>query len=140
LRVRARDGSLWNSFAGNEAVLEKGITIDVTPPTLQLLEDDRYVNFGGVGAIVYKTSADTVTSGVRVGERFFPGFPGVATATDGHFALFAHPYDAKPGERAILVATDRAGNTREMRLVYELKDVRYRKSTIALSERFLQNK
>ena len=43
-------------FRGNEAVLEKNLTIDITPPTLELIADDRYVNFGGVGAIVYKAS------------------------------------------------------------------------------------
>ena len=37
-------------------------------------------------------------------------------------------------------ATDKAGNTREMRLVYQLKNVRYRKSTIAVSDSFIQNK
>jgi murein DD-endopeptidase MepM/ murein hydrolase activator NlpD len=40
----------------------------------------------------------------------------------------------------VLVATDKAGNTREMRLAYELKDVRYKKSTLAISDSFLQNK
>ena len=59
LRVSARDGSLWNFFKGNETVIQKNLTIDVTPPTLELIADDRYVNFGGVGAIVYKPSADT---------------------------------------------------------------------------------
>jgi len=27
----------------------KNITIDITPPTLELFADDRYINFGGVG-------------------------------------------------------------------------------------------
>jgi len=40
----------------------------------------------------------------------------------------------------MVVATDKAGNTREMRLAYELKNVKYKKSTIALSDNFLQNK
>ena len=40
----------------------------------------------------------------------------------------------------LLIATDKAGNTREMRLAYELKNVKYKKSTIALSDGFLQNK
>jgi hypothetical protein len=56
-------------------VLEKKLTIDITPPTLELIADDRYVNFGGVGVIVYKASADTATSGVKIGDYFFPGFP-----------------------------------------------------------------
>ena len=132
LRVTARDASLWHFFSGNEAVLEKNLTIDITPPTLELIADDRYVNFGGVGAIVYKASADTATSGVKIGDYFFPGFPGQVKDHPDHFlALFAHPYNAPPEARPTLVATDKAGNTREMRLAYELKNVRYKKSTLA---------
>jgi murein DD-endopeptidase MepM/ murein hydrolase activator NlpD len=56
------------------------------------------------------------------------------------FVLFAHPYDTPPETRATLVATDKAGNTREMRLSYELKNVKFRKSTIALTDSFLKNK
>jgi murein DD-endopeptidase MepM/ murein hydrolase activator NlpD len=141
LRVTARDGSLWKFFSGNETVFEKKLTIDVTPPTVELIADDRYVNFGGVGAIVYKPSPDTVTSGVKIGDYFFPGFPGQIKDRPEHFfALFAHPYNVKADARAMLVATDKAGNTREMALVYELKNVKYRKSTIALSDSFLQGK
>ena len=141
LRVRARDDSLSNAFKGNEAAVEKQVTVDVTPPTVELVADDRYVNFGGVGAIVYKASADTVTSGVKLGERFFPGFKGVVKGQpEQYFAFFAHPYDAAPEARPALVATDKAGNTREVRVAYELKGQKYRKSTIALTDAFLQNK
>jgi len=141
LRVSARDASLWRWFGGNETTFEKSLAVDITPPTLELIADDRYVNFGGVGAIVYKPSADTATSGVKVGERFFPGFAGVIKDHPDHFfALFTHPYDAAADARPTLVATDKAGNTREMRLAYELKNVKYHKSTIAISDSFLQNK
>jgi len=138
LRVTARDASLWR---GNEAVLEKNLTIDITPPTLELIADDRYVNFGGVGAIVYKASADTATSGVKIGDYFFPGIAGqVKDHPDHLLVLFAHPYNAPPEARPTLVATDKAGNTRERQLAYELKNVRYKKSTIAISDSFVQNK
>jgi murein DD-endopeptidase MepM/ murein hydrolase activator NlpD len=141
LRIAARDASLARLGAGNEVVVEKALTIDITPPTLELVADDRYVSFGGVGAIVYKTSADVATTGVKVGNRFFPAFRGqVKDHPDHLFALFAHPYDAAADSKAVLVATDKAGNARELRLVYELKNVKYRRSTIALSEGFLRDK
>jgi murein DD-endopeptidase MepM/ murein hydrolase activator NlpD len=99
------------------------------------------VNFGGVGVIVYKPSADTATSGVKMGPHFFPGFAGPIKGRPDHYlALFAHPYNVPPETRPTLVATDRAGNTREMRIAYELKNVKYKKSTIALPDAFLQNK
>lgn len=141
LRVSARDGSLWKFFRGNETVLQKELTIDITPPTIALIADDRYVTFGGVGAIVYKPSQDTVKSGVRVGDYFFPGFQGQVKGQPDHFiALFAHPYNVPDGAKPVLVATDKAGNAREMPLVYELKGAKYRKSTIAISDSFIQNK
>ena len=141
LRITARDASLWHLFKGNETVLAKNVTIDITPPTLDLIADDRYVNFGGVGVIVYKPSADTATSGVKMGDHFFPGFAGqVKDHPDYFLALFAHPYNAAPEARPTLVATDKAGNTREMRLAYELKNVKYKKSTIDISDNFLHNK
>lgn len=139
LRISARDNSLWNLFRGNEIVVEKNVSIDITPPTVELIADDRYVNFGGVGVIVYKSSADTVTSGVKIGGHFYPGFQGQIKAHPDHFiALFAHAYNVPAESRAVLVATDKAGNTREMPLAYELKNVKYRKSTIALSDSFIQ--
>jgi murein DD-endopeptidase MepM/ murein hydrolase activator NlpD len=141
LRVAARDRSLWGFFKGNETVVEKKMSIDVTPPTLELIADDRYVNFGGVGVIVYKPSADTATSGVKIAGHFFPGFGGQVKGHPDYFlAMFAHPYNAPADAKAVLVATDKAGNTREMGLVYELKNVKYKKSTIALSDNFLQSK
>jgi murein DD-endopeptidase MepM/ murein hydrolase activator NlpD len=39
-----------------------------------------------------------------------------------------------------LLATDRAGNTREMKLVYELKNVKYKKSSIRIDDNFIQQK
>ena len=141
LRISARDGSMWGWFKGNQTVLEKQLTIDVTPPTLELIADDRYMNFGGSGAIVYKPSSDTVTSGVKIGEYFFPGTRGSVKGQPEHlFVLFAHPYNVPAGARPVIVATDKAGNAREMPLAYELKNVNYRKSTIAVSEGFLQTK
>ena len=112
LRVTARDASLWNFFRGNETVIEKNLTIDITPPALELIADDRYVNFGGVGAIVYKSSADATTTGVRIGNYFFPGFKGqIKDQPDYFIALFAHPYNVPADAKAVLVATDKAGNS-----------------------------
>ena len=122
-------------------VIQKNLSIDLTPPSIELIADDRYVNFGGVGVIVYKASADTATSGIKLGSHYFPGFQGQVKGHPDYFiAFFAHAYDVPPDARAQLVASDKAGNTKEMALTYELKDVKYKKSTIAISDNFLQNK
>ena len=140
LRISARDRSLWRFFRGNQTVIEKNLTIDITPPTLELLADDPYVNFGGVGIIAYKPSADTVKSGVQIGKYFFPGYKGQTKDAGTYLVFFAHPYDVPEAEKAILIATDKAGNTRQMALAYTLKNVKYKKSTIAISDEFIQSK
>ena len=141
LHVSARDASFWHFFKGNEAVLEKNVSVDFTPPTIELVADDRYVNFGGVGILVYRTSPDTVTSGVKIGNYFFPGFGGqIKDHPDYQLALFAHPFNVAADARPSLVATDKAGNSQEVKISYNLKNVLYRKSTIALTDAFLQNK
>ena len=140
LRISARDRSLWRFFRGNQTVIEKNLTIDITPPTLELLADDPYVNFGGVGVIAYKPSADTVKSGVQIGKYFFPGYKGQTKDAGTYLVFFAHPYDVPEEEKAILIATDKAGNTRQMALAYTLKNVKYKKSTIAISDEFIQSK
>jgi murein DD-endopeptidase MepM/ murein hydrolase activator NlpD len=140
LRISARDRSLWRFFRGNLTVIEKNLTIDITPPTLELLADDPYVNFGGVGVIAYKPSPDTIKSGVQIGKYFFPGYKGQTKDPGTYLVFFAHPYDVPEAEKAILIATDKAGNTRQMALAYTLKNVKYKKSTIAISDEFIQSK
>jgi murein DD-endopeptidase MepM/ murein hydrolase activator NlpD len=139
-RVSARDRSLWNFFRGNESTIQKNVTIDVTPPTIELIADDPYINFGGSGLIVYKASADTVSSGIKIGPYFFPGYKGQIKDPDAYIAFFAHPYNVAPEEKASLVATDKAGNTRQLKLSYTLKDVRYKKSTIPIADDFIETK
>jgi len=132
LRVSARDRSFWRFFRGNETVVQKNLTIDITPPVVELIADDAYINFGGVGLIVYKPSPDTASSGVKIGEYFFPGYKGQTKDPNAHIAFFAHPYNVAENEKAQLIATDKAGNSRQLRLAYTLKGVSYKKSTISL--------
>jgi murein DD-endopeptidase MepM/ murein hydrolase activator NlpD len=139
-RVSARDRSWWNFFRGNETLIQKNVSIDITPPTVELIADDPYINFGGCGLITYKTSSDTVTSGVKIGNYFFPGYKGQTKDPNTYIAFFAHPYNLSEDEKASLVATDKAGNSRELRLAYTLKDVRYKKSTIPITDEFIQAK
>jgi murein DD-endopeptidase MepM/ murein hydrolase activator NlpD len=141
LSVSARDRSLWGFFRGNESSVQKNVTIDITPPTIETIADDRYVNFGGVGVVVYKAAADAVTSGVKLGDYFFPGYKGqIKDHPDYYLAFFAHAYNVPEDRRAAIVASDKAGNSREVRLAYELKNVRYKKSTLSISDEFIAAK
>lgn len=140
LRVVARDRSYWNFLRGNQTSLEKKIHVDFTPPRIELIADDRYVNFGGAGMIIYRVTPDTRLSGVRVGGYFFPGYGGQLEDPALVVALFAHPYDLPQSERAFIEASDAAGNRARVPLTYELKPVRYRRTSIRVEEAFIRTK
>jgi murein DD-endopeptidase MepM/ murein hydrolase activator NlpD len=138
LQVTARDRSYWRFFQGNETTVQKNITVDTTPPTLELLSDDRYVNVGGSGMVIYKASSDTEKSGVRIANYFFPAYK--IKEPERYAVFFAHPYDVPDNEKAVVVAEDGAGNARQVGLSYTLKGVRYRKSTLSVDDQFIQSK
>lgn len=138
LRVTAWDYSYWKFFKGNKTSIEKEVTVDLTPPTLQLVIGDRYVSFGGSGLVLYRSSPDTVKSGVEIGEYYFPGYKGVVKDPDIYAVFFAHPYDVPPGEKAAITAQDPAGNSAQFDLSYVLQNVRYKKRTVQVSGNYIQ--
>jgi murein DD-endopeptidase MepM/ murein hydrolase activator NlpD len=138
LQVKAIDRSYWRFFKGNETTVQKNIVLDTTPPTLELISGDAYVNFGGTGFVVYKASSDTQKTGVRIAQYFFPGYK--VKDPDRFAAFFAHPYDLGPQEKAVIVAEDGAGNGGQAALSYTLKGVRYKKSTLTIDDHFIESK
>lgn len=140
IRVTALDRSYWGFFRGNKTTLNKNVKIDLTPPRAEIFSREHYINFGGSGIVVYKTSQDAVKSGVKIGDYFFPGYKGYFKNPDVYLAVFAYPYNLPPDERVVVVAEDAAGNSKEAGFFYILKYIRYRKSTIDVTDDFIRRK
>lgn len=139
LKVSAEDRSRLKIFSGNKTKINKKVNMDLVPPKIDVISTDQYVNHGGSGLVVYKASPDTVHSGVRIGDYFFPGYKANFKDEDVHMAFFAYPHDVEPGENIILIAQDHAGNEKTSRIFYRLRDINYRKSNINISENFVEN-
>jgi murein DD-endopeptidase MepM/ murein hydrolase activator NlpD len=139
LRVAAKDRSYW-MLKGNETILDKKVVLDLTPPTVELISDDLYINLGGSGFVIFRASPDTVKSGVQIAGYFFPASKGLLKAPNTYAVFFAHPYDVPADKRAAIVAQDAAGNAKELPLAYTLKNVSYRKSTLVVGDPFIQRK
>jgi hypothetical protein len=113
---------------GNEASFDRSVIIDITPPTLELVADDRYINFGGVGALVYKVfrghgderREDRPSTSSRLQGR------GEGQARELLRALRPSLRHGTRAPRLRSSATDKAGNTRTMAIAYELKNVKYK--------------
>ena len=113
------------------------------PPRLVVLSSFHYVNHGGAELIVYRVTPSDSESGVRVGDRFFRGYPasaaGVADADQSmRVALFALLYDQEIDTPMRLFARDEAGNEAEIEFDHRVFPRRFRRSRITISDRFLE--
>ena len=139
LIVTAEDRSNLKIFSGNKSTLTKELTLDLKPPELELVSTEQYINHGGSGLVVYRTSPDVTQSGVIVGDYYFPGYRAGLADENVFYAFFAYPYDVEPGQNIFVAAIDGAGNMKQSGLVYNLRNIKYRESDINISDNFIQN-
>ncbi len=138
LVLEVRDLSLWRS--GNTLLKEYPVIVDTTPPRVELISRDHVVFVGGSEAVIFKTSPDTASAGVRIEENFFQAYGGAFENEDKQLALFSYPYGLKPGKSFFLEAVDMAGNIALRSLPVLVKAKEYRKRQIGLSDSFLESK
>jgi len=140
--VRATRSVLYG-LRERESIARVAVEARFDPPRLSVVSSFHYVNHGGAELIVYRVTPPDAESGVRVGERFFPGYPaaaaGVAGADDAtRVALFALLHDQDLTAAMRVVARDAAGNEAEIEFDHRVFPKQFRRSRIPVSDRFLQ--
>ena len=61
-----------------ETETTRDVQVRLDPPRVAVVSTFHYVNLGGAEFVVYRATPADVESGVRVGDRVYPGFPGSA--------------------------------------------------------------
>jgi murein DD-endopeptidase MepM/ murein hydrolase activator NlpD len=140
LRVFADDYSWLRWVRSRGPLLEQTLTIDLTPPTVEVLSQQHYVSVGGVDLVLYRPSADSVRSGIVVGPYFFPGTAGLFDDVAITAAFFAIPHDLDSSIRPQVVAEDAAGNRRAVSFHVVIKPRHFAVKTIEISDEFLARK
>jgi murein DD-endopeptidase MepM/ murein hydrolase activator NlpD len=138
LEVWARDHS-WIAGLHRGPRVVRTVTVDVTPPSLEVLSTQHIVRLGGSECAVYRVGGDAVTSGVQVGTDFFPGTAGLFADPALRAALFAVPQDA-PDARPLIVAADAAGNRRTTGLDVEIRRRTFAEKSLPITDDFLARK
>lgn len=146
--LNLHDGIAWIKISAidysihkNTATLDIRATIDVTPPQIYLFSSAHYINPGGTCIAIYNVSETVIKSGVSVGDNFFPGYPTSLAGKDRYIACFALPLDAKTGNtRVQIVARDRAGNESLIGLPCYIKNKKFRKDSVNITDNFLELK
>ena len=138
LRIEARNASWGHFFQGKTATLEKEFTARLTPPRVEVLTTQHYVNQGGCDMVVYRVTPPGAESGVQVGQSWFKGFP-MPGARDPavRFAIFAFPYDAPAATPVHVKARDEAGNEVVSGINVRVFPSKFRTRTLPLDDAFL---
>lgn len=141
LRIRATDHSLRGWLKGNTTYIEKEITIDTRPPSVEILTRSHNVAQGGVGLVAYRVSEKVSKSGVRVGENFFPGYAGYFTGHDDvYIAFFALNHLQGTDTQIWVEAEDVAGNLAKGGINYHIIGKRFKSDKLDVSDGFLNSK
>ena len=76
-RARRAAGDARTAPASNPRPT-RDVQVRLEPPQASVLSTFHYVNLGGAEFVVYRATPADVESGVRVGDRTYPGFPATA--------------------------------------------------------------
>jgi len=129
-----------HSWLRNRETLSIETAIDTVPPQIALLSTAHNVNAGGSGVAVYSVSEEVTATGVRMGDRFFPGYPFAIGGKPCHVVYFAVPTTAAQGGLKILItARDRAGNESSVTLPHLVREKKFKADKITISRAFIEN-
>jgi len=140
LRMVVHDYSWRDWWKGNKAYLEKAVVIDTQPPGIEVLSRAHNINQGGAGLVIFRTSENCSQSGVRVGDKFFPGHGGFFDDPLVYLTFIALGYQQGRDTDIRVTAVDQAGNQAENSFYYHIRRKVFRKDKINLSDRFLSRK
>jgi len=140
LRMVVHDYSWKDWWKGNKTYLEKKVVIDTQPPQIEVLSRAHNINQGGAGLVIFRASEDCSQSGVRVGDKFFPGYGGFFDDPRVYLTFIALDYEQGLDTDLRVRAVDLAGNSAESNFYYHLRRKTFRKDTINISDRFLNRK
>jgi murein DD-endopeptidase MepM/ murein hydrolase activator NlpD len=139
IEVWARD-DFWRPLRRSDrAIASTPVTVDLTPPKIDVLAATRYVSPGGVQLVAFRVT-DAERTDVTVGTRAFPSFAYGAADKGARVALVALPSDYAAGTPIAVSARDEAGNVATRAVPSELKPRGFPRDTIKISEAFLQAK
>jgi hypothetical protein len=127
-----------------ETIAARDVTVRITRPAVAVVSTHHYVKLGGAELVVYRVSPPDASSGVQVGDRFYPGFPaaGVNPARQGldaalRVAFFGLLYDQDLTTPIRVVARDVAGNEASAEFDHKALVASFDRRTVPVDDAFL---
>ncbi len=123
-----------------QVLLSHPLTVDLTPPRIELLTTQHNIRLGGVELVVFRQSEDTVESRIDVDKYSFPAVRGYFADPSLALGFFAVPQDLNDSARPVLSARDAAGNRREVSIPCQIKMREFAARTLTIDDDFLNRK
>ena len=125
------------------ADVTQDVQVRLEPPRVSVVSMHHHINHGGTEFVIYRATPPDVKSGVRVGDREYPGFPASGAGLPGadpalHVAFFALAWDQDLNAPIKIFARDVAGNEATGSFEYRVFPKPFRNSKIELPDAFLQ--
>jgi murein DD-endopeptidase MepM/ murein hydrolase activator NlpD len=129
-----------------ESTATRDVQARLERPRISVISTHHYINLGGAEMVVYRASPADVTSGVVVGDIEYPGYPAAGATVEGvkipdpaaRIAFFALRFDQDLHTPIRLFARDEAGNSARADFDYRTFPKPFKKSRIALDDKFLE--
>jgi murein DD-endopeptidase MepM/ murein hydrolase activator NlpD len=138
ITVNALDRSWRNLFRGRSTTLTWDAEVSLVPISVSYAAASHLMSQGGAALIVYRVNKPPKESGVKIGDRFFPGYP-VPKGPQGEYAAFvAIPLDAQSPLPVEIIARAGVGNEAKQTISLHVNPKRWRHDKMNLSEGFLQ--
>jgi murein DD-endopeptidase MepM/ murein hydrolase activator NlpD len=137
--VNAARPVLWGMRQA-ESSATRDVQVRLEPPRIAVLSTHHYVNHGGAEFVVYRATPADIASGVRVGDREYPGFPGSAVGLQDaslRVAFFGLLHDQDLNTPVELFGRDEAGNVATAPIDRRPFPKPFRRSRIEIDDKFL---
>jgi len=120
----------------------KDVQVRLEPPRIAVISTKHYVNHGGSEMVVYRATPADATSGVRVGDVEYRGFPAAGAGVTGagpevKVAFFALLHDQDMRTPITAFVRDEAGNEAKATFVDNVFPKPFKKSRIELDDKFI---
>ena len=139
IEVRARD-DFWRPLRLEErAIGNLPVTIDLTPPKVEILGSTQYVSPGGVCLVAFRVDGAS-RSELTIGKLAVPSFAMGPPEKGARVALVPLAWDYTPGTPVAIRAQDEAGNVATRGIAFELKPRKFPRDKIEIRDSFLELK
>ena len=131
------DSSKWNFLEGNKAIVDTDILIDTKKPVANIVTNSYAIRRGGSAVAIVEVHDDNLKDAYIEFSRK-TRFELSPFHKDGYYiALIAWPVDIEEFKRVHLIAIDKAGNKKRVKIPYYIRKLKIKNDTIKITDKFI---